>query len=50
MAQVRHVLAVDIGPLVQRVHLVQAHVAEALVVGLERIDQADRLAVGHAAR
>ena len=28
-------------------HLVQAHVLEALVIGLERVDQRDRLAVDH---
>jgi hypothetical protein len=43
----RRVGAVEVRALVQCVHLVQAHVLEALVVGLERIDDGDRLAVGH---
>ena len=38
--------AVDIGPLVQRVHLVHAHAHEAVGVLLERVHQPDRLAVG----
>jgi hypothetical protein len=38
--------AEDVRPLVQRVHLVDAHALERLGVLLERVDQADRLAVG----
>ena len=37
----------SVGTLVQGVHLVQAHVLQVLVVGLERVDERDRLAVGH---
>jgi hypothetical protein len=47
VTQVRRVLAVDVRPLVQGVHLVQAHVLQALVVGLERVDERDGLAVDH---
>ena len=47
MAQVRRVLAVEVGPVVQRVHLVQANVLEPLVMGLQRVEEDDRLAVGH---
>ena len=38
--------AVDVGPLVQRVHLVHAHVAQPLVLALEHVEQPDRLPVG----
>ena len=38
--------AVDVRALVQRVHLVHAHVAQPLVLALEHVEQPDRLAVG----
>ena len=37
---------VDVRPLVQRVHLVHAHAAQALVLALEHVEQPDRLPVG----
>ena len=45
MAQVVAVLAVDVRPLLGRVHLVDAYAGEPLVLALEEVDQADRLAV-----
>jgi hypothetical protein len=47
VAQVRRARAVQVGPFVQRVHLMQAHVLEALVAGLQHVHQGDGLAVGH---
>ena len=47
MPQVVAALALDRGPRVQRVHLVDAHAVQPLVMRLEHVDQADRLAVGH---
>ena len=36
----------DVRPLVQRVHLVHTHAAQALVLALEHVQQPDGLAVG----
>jgi hypothetical protein len=47
MPQVVAAPALDRGPRVQRVHLVDAHPVQAIVMRLEHVDQADRLSVGH---
>jgi hypothetical protein len=47
VAKVRCARAVQVGPVVQRMHLMQAHVLQALVVGLQHVDEGDGLAVGH---
>jgi hypothetical protein len=39
--------ACDVRARVQRMHLMHANVDEPVLCGLERVDQADRLAVGH---
>jgi hypothetical protein len=46
MAEVVAAVAFDRGPAVKRVHRVDAHPVQALVVRLEHVDQADRLSVG----